>query len=78
LSNRSEFLCKYAEKRLGRSLSADEADLISAETSRRAVQDLCDGFSKPKSKPKAKKPSFPKKDDKPIAKIIEEVVKNEE
>tara|TARA_R110000737_G_scaffold143659_1_gene174166 strand:- start:884 stop:1102 length:219 start_codon:yes stop_codon:yes gene_type:complete len=72
LSNRSEFLCKYAEKRLGRSLSVDEAGLISAETSRRAVQDLCDGFSKPKSKPKSKKY------DKPISKVIEEVVLDEE
>ncbi len=50
MSDRADFLCKYAEKRLGRSLSDDEAKLISAETSRRAVQDLCDGFKKPVAK----------------------------
>ncbi len=58
MNERADFLCKYAEKRLGRSLSDIEADLISAETSRRAVQDLCDGFKTPVAK--AVKPSKPK------------------
>lgn len=74
MSERASFLIAYAEKKLGRALSKDEADLVSLETSRRKVADLCATFSKPKSKPKTKA----KKEEKPIDKIIEEVVKDEE
>lgn len=66
MSNRSEFLCAYASRWLGRELTDEEAKLVSSETSRRAVQELCLSFAKPKpKKPKA----TPKK---------KEVVKGEE
>jgi hypothetical protein len=74
LSERGEFLVQYAGRILGRDLTEDEAKLVSQETNRRVVRDLCATFSKPKPKPKAKA----KKDDKPIKEVIEEVVKDEE
>ena len=78
MSNRSEFLCEYASRWLGRALTEEEAALVSAETSRRAVQILCEGFSaKPKksaSKPKPK----PKAKDKDIEAVVKEESKNEE
>ncbi len=73
MSNRSEFLCEYASRWLGRALTEEEAALVSAETSRREVQILCEGFSaKPKKKTSKSKPKSVSKD-----KDIEEVVKEE-
>lgn len=74
MSERGEFLVQYAERILGRTLTADEAKLVSQEVNRRVVRDLCATFSKPKPKPKAKA----KKDDRPIEQVIDEVVKDEE
>ena len=71
MSNRSEFLCAYASRWLGRDLTEEEAALVSAETSRREVQILCEGFSA-KPKKKTSKPKSVSKD-----KDIEEVVKEE-
>ena len=78
MSNRSEFLCEYASRLLGRDLTEEEKALVSAETSRRGMQILVAGFdSKPKktaSKPKPK----PKVKDKDIEAIVKEESKNEE
>ena len=77
MSNRSEFLCAYASRWLGRALTEEEAELVSAETSRRKVQTLCEGFN---AKPK-KKSSKPKKSvskDKDIEAVVKEESKNEE
>lgn len=61
MSDRAEFLKRYAADILGRALSDDEADLVSQETNRRVVRDLCGTFlekkvstPKPKAKAKAK------------------------
>ena len=53
MSERSEFLIKYAERRLGRALTKSEKDLVCAETSRRSVSDLCAEFAQKKPKPSA-------------------------
>ncbi len=76
MSERGKFLVQYAGRILGRDLTEDEAKLVSQETNRRVVRDLCATFSKPKPKPKSKAKA--KKDDKPIEQVIEEVVKDEE
>jgi hypothetical protein len=59
-------------------LTEEETKLVSAETSRRAVQILCESFtSKPKKKP-SKPKSVPKSKDKDIEEVVKEDSKNEE
>tara|TARA_R110002020_G_scaffold417770_1_gene626997 strand:+ start:149 stop:367 length:219 start_codon:yes stop_codon:yes gene_type:complete len=72
MSDRGEFLCQYAGRILGRELTADEAKLVSVETNRRVVRDLCGTFAKPKPK----KPKVLK--EKPDTKVTKEVAKDEE
>ena len=76
MSERADFLCEYASRWLGRDLTKEEAELVSAETSRRAVQDLCAEFSaKGKGSAKAK----PKKTKSvSVEEVVEEIVNEEQ
>ena len=73
MSERGEFLCRYAERILGRELTADEAKLVSQETSRRVVSDLCRTFTV-KTIPSKKKSSWSKSEDTPIEEDIKVIV----
>ena len=78
MSERTEFLCKYAERRLGRALTESEKGQIAdlTKTSRRSVSDLCAEWAKVK-KPAAKKSKSVVKD-KDIEAVVKEETKDEE
>lgn len=55
MSERTEFLKRYAARKLGRDLTDSENDLVSKETSRAVVAKLCSTFKAPKPKKVEKK-----------------------
>jgi hypothetical protein len=73
LTEYEEFLVGYAERRLGRSLSASEKEQFKGLLTRRAAADLADSFAKPKPKVTPKPTPTPKP--KPTPK---KVIKDEE
>ena len=76
MDDRTQFLIAYAEKKIGRSLSADEASLFEGLVTRREAELLALSLTeKPKAKPKAKVAK--KEEDTPIDVAIEEVLNDE-
>jgi len=76
LSDRAEFMKRYAADILGRDLTDDEADLVSQETNRRIVRDLCGTFKVSKPKPKKSKPKPKISVDKELESVINEAIES--
>lgn len=56
MSDRATFLIGYAEKRIGRTLTESEIELVSKEVMRKAVRVLCESFLEEKKPAKVSKP----------------------
>jgi len=65
---------RYAADILGRDLTDDEADLVSQETNRRIVRDLCGTFKVSKPKKSKAKPKISV--DKELESVINEAIES--
>jgi len=79
LSDRTQFLVGYAERRLGRELTEDEKAQFEGLLTRREAADLADSFkAKPTKKSKSKKSSWTPSEDESMDTTIEKVVNSDE
>lgn len=77
MSDRTQFLVGYAERRLGRELTEDEKAQFEGLLTRRQAADLADSFKAKPKKAKAKKSSWTPSKDESIETTIEKVVNDE-
>jgi len=77
LSDRTQFLVGYAERRLGRELTEDEKTQFEGLLTRRQAADLADSLKVKPKKAKPKKSKWTPSEDESMDTTIEKVVNDE-